>query len=112
MADRSGHAMKVLRRDRAQSNTETVVLVFTIVAALYFTRDILIPLAFALTFTFMLTPVVTYLEKLRVGRVLPVVFTVLVSLTLAACITWILPNQLAHVASQLPTYRQNIHSNI
>ncbi|HXI42034.1 MAG TPA: AI-2E family transporter [Bryobacteraceae bacterium] len=85
---------------------------FAIVAALYFTRDILIPLAFALTFTFMLTPVVTYLEKLRMGRVLPVVLTVLVSIAAAGWITWIIAGQLVDVASQLPTYRQNIHSKI
>jgi len=104
--------MSVLRRGPAHSNTGTVVLVFTIVAALYFARDILIPLAFALTFTFMLTPVVTYLQKLRMGRVLPVMFTVLVSIAVAGWITWIIANQLVDVASQLPTYRQNIHSKI
>jgi predicted PurR-regulated permease PerM len=51
------------------------VLVFAIVAALYFTHDILMPLTFALTFTLMLTPVVTFLEKLRMDRVLPVILT-------------------------------------
>jgi len=104
--------MSVLRRGPAHSNTGTVVLVFAIIAALYFARDILIPLAFALTFTFMLTPVVTYLEKLRVGRFLPVMFTVLVSIAVAGWISWIIANQLVDVASQLPTYRQNIHSKI
>ena len=49
---------------------------FAIVAALYFAREILIPLAFALTLTFLLTPAVTFLEKLRLGRVLPVILTV------------------------------------
>jgi len=88
------------------------VLVFAVVAALYFTREILIPLAFALTLTFLLTPVVTFLEKLRMGRVLPVILTVLVSMAAAGWITWIIANQLVDVASQLPTYRQNIHAKI
>jgi len=95
--------MSVLRRGSVHSNTGAVVLVFAIVAALYFTRDILIPLAFALTFTFMLTPVVTYLEKLRMGRVLPVMLAVLVSIAAAGWITWIIVSQLVDVASQLPT---------
>jgi predicted PurR-regulated permease PerM len=104
--------MSALRRGTAPSNTGTVVLVFAIVAALYFTRDILIPLAFALTLTFLLTPAVAFLEKLRMGRVLPVMLTVLVSMAAAGWVTWIIANQLVDVASQLPTYRQNIHAKI
>jgi predicted PurR-regulated permease PerM len=104
--------MSALRQGPAHTNAGTVVLVFAIVAALYFARDILIPLAFALTLTFLLTPAVTYLEKLRMGRVLPVILTVLVSMAAAGWITWIIANQLVDVASQLPTYRQNIHAKI
>ena len=104
--------MTVSRRSPANSNTGAVVLVFAVVAALYFTRDILIPLAFALTLTFLLTPAVMFLEKLRMGRVLPVILTVLVSMAAAGWITWIIANQLVDVASQLPTYRQNIHAKI
>jgi predicted PurR-regulated permease PerM len=89
-----------------------VVLVFAVVAALYFARDILIPLAFALVLTFLLTPAVIFLEKLHLGRVLPVIVTVLVSMAAAGWITWIIANQLVDVASQLPTYRQNIHAKI
>lgn len=104
--------MSVLRRGPAHSNTGTVVLVFAVVAALFFARDILIPLAFALTLTFLLTPPVTFLEKLRMGRVFPVLLTMLVTVTAAGWITWIIANQLVDVASQLPTYRQNIHVKI
>jgi predicted PurR-regulated permease PerM len=104
--------VSALRRVPAASNTGTVVLAFAVVAALYFARDILIPLAFALTLTFLLTPAVAFLEKLRMGRVVPVVLTVLVSMTAAGWITWIIANQLVDVASQLPTYRQNIHAKI
>lgn len=104
--------MSGLRKGPAPSNIGTVFLVFTIVAALYFTREILIPLAFALTFTFLLTPAVTFLEKLRMGRVLPVILTVLISVVAAGGITWIIANQLVDVAGRLPTYRQNIDAKI
>jgi predicted PurR-regulated permease PerM len=104
--------MSVSRRSPAHSNAGTVVLAFAVVAALYFARDILIPLAFALTLAFLLTPAVALLEKLRLGRVLPVIVTVLISMAAAGWITWIIANQLVDVASQLPTYRQNIHAKI
>ncbi len=104
--------MSVFRRGPAHVNTGAIVLVFAVVAALYFAREILIPLAFALTLSFLLTPAVTFLEKLRMGRVLPVVLTVLISMVAGGWITWILASQLVDVASQLPTYRLNIHSKI
>jgi predicted PurR-regulated permease PerM len=104
--------MSAVRRGPTHSNIAAVVLVFAIVAALYLTRDILIPLAFALTLTFLLTPAVMFLEKLRMGRVLPVIMTVLVSMAAAGWISWVITNQLVDIASQLPTYRQNIHAKI
>jgi predicted PurR-regulated permease PerM len=104
--------MSPVRRGPTHSNIAAVVLVFAIVAALYLTRDILIPLAFALTLTFLLTPAVMFLEKLRMGRVLPVIMTVLVSMAAACWTSWVITNQLVDIASQLPTYRQNIHAKI
>src|SRR5260370_32548424 len=104
--------MSSLRRNAENANTWTVVLVLGILAALYFTREILIPLAFALTLTFLMTPVVNLLERLRLGRVLSVILTVLASMAAAGCIAWIIASQLVDVANQLPRYRQNIHTKI
>ena len=88
-----------------------IVLVGTI-AALYFAREILIPFAFALTLTFLLTPVVALLQKLHAGRVVSVLTTVLVSVAVAGGIGWIIANQLVDVANQIPLYRQNIRARI
>jgi predicted PurR-regulated permease PerM len=104
--------MSASRYNAEHSNTWAVVLVFGIIAGLYFTRAILVPLAFALTLTFLLTPAVILLEKLRIGRVLSVMLTVLASMAAAGCIAWVIANQLVDVANQLPRYRQNIHVKI
>ena len=50
------------------------VLLIGTIAALYFTREILIPFAFALTLAFLLSPAVAVLERLRAGRVSRVPF--------------------------------------
>src|SRR5712691_5975167 len=55
--------MSASRRNAEQADRWAVVLVFGIIAALYFTREILVPLAFALTLTFLLTPAVNLLES-------------------------------------------------
>jgi predicted PurR-regulated permease PerM len=104
--------MTASRRNVDYSNIWAAVLAFGIIAALYFTREILVPLAFAFTLTFVLTPAVASLERLRIGRVLSVIFTVLASMTAAGCITWLITNQLVDVAIQLPGYRQNINVKI
>lgn len=88
------------------------IVLFGTIAALYFTREILIPFALALTLTFLLTPVVALLQRLHTGRIVSVLATVLVSISVAGGIGWIIANQLVDVANQLPLYRQNIHAKI
>jgi predicted PurR-regulated permease PerM len=97
-------------RSRLQGTGAIVLL--GVIAVLYYTRDILIPFAFALTLTFVLTPLVTQLQRLHVGRVLAVLATMLVLLAVAGGIGWVIANQMVDVASQLPAYGQNIDAKI
>jgi len=88
------------------------IVLFGAIAALYFAREILIPFAFALTLTFLLTPVVALIQKLHTGRVVSVLTTLVVSTAVAGGIAWIIAGQLVDVANQLPLYRQNIRAKI
>jgi predicted PurR-regulated permease PerM len=99
-------------RPPALQGQSGVIILFATIVALYFTREILIPLAFALTLTFLLTPVVALLQRLRIGRALSVLAAVLASIGIAGSIGWIIANQLVDVANQLPLYRQNIRAKI
>jgi predicted PurR-regulated permease PerM len=94
-----------------RSEAGAIVLLGTI-AALYFAREILVPLAFALTLTFLLTPVVVRLEKLHAGRVVSVLTSVLVSVAVAGGISWIIATQLVEVANRIPQYSENIRARI
>ncbi len=82
------------------------------IAALYFAREILVPLAFALILTFILTPVVALLERCRFGRVPAVAVTVFVALAMACGAGWIIAIQLVDVAEELPMYGQHIHAKM
>ena len=88
------------------------IVLFGAIAALYFAREILIPFAFALTLTFLLTPAVALLQRLHAGRVTSVLTTVLASVAVAGGISWIIATQLVEVANQIPLYSQNIHARI
>ncbi len=96
---------------RARNGIGTLVLV-GVIAALYFTREVLIPLAFALTITFLLTPAVVFLERLRLGRTISVLAAMLGSVAVAGGIGWIIASQLIDVANQLPQYRENIEAKV
>src|SRR5580698_10503380 len=96
---------------KLRGDAGAVVLLGTI-AALYFAREILIPFAFALTLTFLLTPAVAFLQRLRTGRILAVLITVVVTVAVAGGISWVIATQLVDVANQIPLYSQNIHARI
>jgi len=79
-----------------------MVTLFGTIAVLYFARGILIPLAFALTLTFVLTPVVALLERSRIGRLPSVAVTVLVTMAAAGCVGGIIAIQFVDVARSFP----------
>src|ERR1700678_47669 len=82
------------------------------IAALYFARDILIPLAFALTLTLILSPAVSWLNKLHIGRAPAVLAVLLVSMIVTGGLAWNMASQLIDVANELPNYRENINGKI
>jgi len=96
-------------RVHPSSNKWAMVMLLVTIAVLYLGREILIPLAFALILTFVLSPVVAFLQRARIGRVLSVAVTVLVTIAAAACVAWIIAIQFVDIAKELPRYRQNIH---
>jgi predicted PurR-regulated permease PerM len=101
-----------LRSASPGSHKGAIVLLFGTIAALYFAREILIPLAFAVILTFVLSPVVALLQRSRIGRVPSVAVTVLVTMALAGCVGWIIAIQLVDVAEELPRYGQKIHAKM
>lgn len=100
------------KNDSVHYSAFAAAVVVGIIAVLYFMRGILVPLAFALTLTFLLTPLVTLLERLRLGRVPAVILALVLAIATAGYAGWVIGNQLIDVVNQLPTYRENIHNKI
>jgi predicted PurR-regulated permease PerM len=88
------------------------LLVGATVLVLYFAREILIPLALALTLNFLLYPLVNQLQKLRLARVPAVVVVMVFFLAGAGSMAWIVAKQLVAVADNLPDYRLNLRSKM
>jgi predicted PurR-regulated permease PerM len=83
----------------------------TVIVALYFGREVLIPVAIAVLFAFILSPAVTW-----VRRLLPLPFAVaavvLGALVVAGLLAMLVTMQLAEVAGSLTDYQANLQQKI
>jgi predicted PurR-regulated permease PerM len=91
----------------------TVMLALVIVVAvLYLAREVLIPLALAILFSFVLAPGVRFLERLRLGRVASTFIMVIAGCAILGAVGALAANQAISLAAKLPEYRHNITEKI
>lgn len=88
-----------------------VVLSTAIILALYFGRDLLVPLALSALLTFMLAPLVTFLQR-WLGRIGAVLVVVLMMFAATGGVGWVLTRQAIDLADQLPDYKENIQNKL
>jgi predicted PurR-regulated permease PerM len=81
-------------------------------AALYWGQAVLVPLVLAALLTFMLSPLVARLDRLRLHRVVSVLVVMTLVAGLVGGVGYVVGNQLRSFAAELPTHRQNIRSKI
>jgi len=80
------------------------------VAALFFAKDVFIPLALGLLLSFLLSPIVDGLERLRVPNVMAVVITALLTFLLLTGIFTLLGRELTTLVGDLPKHKQELVS--
>jgi predicted PurR-regulated permease PerM len=89
-----------------------VVVGATIIAALYFGREIFIPIAIALLLSFVLTPLVNRLRRLRLPRLVAVGISVLLTVGVVASLATLIGIQAADLAGDVPRYRSTIERKV
>ena len=89
-----------------------IAILVVVVAVLYLARDLLIPLALAVTVSLILTPAVASLVKFGMGRVPAALLVMVIALAGAGAVGWVIFTDLVDVANQLPEYRENIHKKL
>jgi predicted PurR-regulated permease PerM len=94
------------------SGIRNIAILCAVVAVLYLARDLLIPLAFAITLSMILAPFVAWLQKLRLGRVPSALLVMVVATASVGGISWVIFNDLVEVAIELPGYKDNIDKKI
>src|SRR5580700_9249709 len=83
-----------------------------VIAALYLARVVFVPLALALLFSLLLTPIVSFLERIFIPRILSIFLVVLILLSLAALVGWEASQQFVDLTRQLPTYQETLEDKI
>ncbi len=90
----------------------TLFGVALVTALLYWARPVLIPVALAILFTFLLAPLATRLNRMHLGRVFSAVLATLLALSLAIGAGWLLARQLGGLVESYPRYERNINAKI
>jgi predicted PurR-regulated permease PerM len=97
---------------RTQSFLNVLVGLSVILALLYWAKAVFIPIALAVLLTFLLTPMVNALWRWGLGRTPAAVLVVVLAAGLIGAVGWTIEVQIATLASELPTYTDNIKQKI
>jgi len=104
--------MARLDSTRLLSRLVAMMTAVLVVAALYLAKVVFLPLAFAILFAFLLAPLVSSLQRIRLPRVLSVVLVIAGSAAILGSAGWLAGSQLIQMASDLPKYQANIDSKL
>jgi AI-2E family transporter len=94
------------------SAVTAVLMGVVLVRALYFGREVLVPIALAVLMSFVLAPLVGLLQRLYVPRIAAVLLVVLVAFTAVFALGGLMASQVNQLASDLPRYQSTLHEKI
>lgn len=83
-----------------------------VVAALYLGQAVLVPLAIAFLISFALSPVVTWLERVGVPRILSVIVVMMLVIAVLAGLGTLLATQVRALSEELPGYQTTIRGKL
>ena len=83
----------------------TPLIATIVIGALYFGREILVPLALAILLSFVLTPPLLLLRRIKVPRILAVGLVVGAAFLVIFVIGWLLSAQVTQLAGELPKFQ-------
>src|SRR5690606_1829853 len=89
-----------------------LVTIAIVVAALYIGQVVLIPIALAAIVTFLMSPLVTRLDRVGLPRILSVLIVSGVVTGALAGVGYLVVGQVAQLANELPSYRTNIRDKL
>lgn len=89
-----------------------IVAIGTILAILYFGRDVLVPITLAIILSLLLSPFVRVLRRVGVGSTASVLVTVLLLMLCVGSLAAVMGVHMARMAASLPQYEDTIHDKL
>ncbi|AZO58470.1 MAG: AI-2E family transporter [Mesorhizobium sp.] len=99
-------------RSHPRTALPTVATVVASVAALYFGREVFLPIAVALLLTFAIAPLVSALKRVGIPRLPAVIASVLGAFAALALFSFVVATQVSDLAQNIPVYQINILTKI
>lgn len=94
------------------SAVASAILAALFITALYFGREIFVPIALAILLSFVLAPLVGLLQRARVRRGFAVVGVVVLAFSIIFGLGTMIANQLTQLAGDLPVYQSTMREKI
>ena len=94
------------------STMTSVIVAVVVIAALYFGREVLVPIALALLLSFVLAPLVRFLQRLYVPRIAAVLIVALFAFSTIFGLGALMVSQVTQLAEQLPVYQTTLREKI
>lgn len=107
-----GFNLKHTSRSSKDSHLTGIITGTIIVLTLYFAKIVFIPLALALLLSFILTPVVMLIERIRIPRAIAIFIVMTCLVGVIGVLGWKMYGQLTDLAEQLPTYKMALVQKI
>ena len=89
-----------------------VIVIAIVVGALYVGQDVLIPITLAIMLSFVLSPLVNLLQRLRLWRVPAVAVSMLIALGLLGLLGTVIGSQAAALTADAPRYARTIEEKV
>ncbi len=96
----------------SQNSLMTLAVAVVVIAALYFAREVLIPITLAVLLSFVLAPLVERLRRLGLWRAPAVFLAVLLTLSVIVVLGGIIGTQVAQLANRAPIYAYTIEKKV
>ncbi|WP_246685826.1 AI-2E family transporter [Mesorhizobium sp. B2-4-6] len=105
-------SLLAVSRGHPRTVLPTVASVVTTVAALYFGREVFLPIAVALLLTFAIAPVVSWLKRLGIPRIAAVIASVAGAFAALSLFSFVVATQVSDLAQNIPVYQINILTKV
>ncbi len=106
------NSWRPIRAELPASASTTMLFTVVIVSALYFGREVLVPIALALLLSFALAPLVRILQGWRLPRSLAVILVVLAAFAGIFSLGALMVSQVNELAGELPRYQSTLREKI